>query len=33
MKDVLNCGIVDLILQVAQAKEEAKMGKQINGKK
>lgn len=33
MKKVLSSGIVDLILKVAQAKEEAKMGRTINGKK
>jgi DNA topoisomerase II len=33
MKKVLNSGIVDLILKVAQAKEEAKMGKAISGAK
>ena len=33
MKNVLNSGIVDTILKVAQAKEEAKMGRAISGKK
>lgn len=33
MKKVLSSGIVDLILKVAQAKEEAKMGRTISGKK
>jgi hypothetical protein len=33
MKAVLNSGIVEIILKVAEAKEEAKLGKQNNGKK
>lgn len=33
MKGVLSSGIVDTILKVAQAKEDAKMGRQISGKK
>jgi len=33
MKAILNSGIVELILKVAEAKEEAKLGKQNNGKK
>jgi DNA topoisomerase-2 len=33
MKEVLDSGIVELIMSVALAKEEAKMGKQVNGKK
>lgn len=33
MKQVLDSGIVETILQLAQAKEEAKMGRTINGKK
>ena len=33
MKEMLNSGIVETILKVAEAKEEAKLGKQMNGKK
>ena len=33
MKEMLNSGIVETILKVAEAKEEAKLGKQMKGKK
>ena len=33
LKEVENSGIVDLVLKVAQAKEEAKMAKELNGGK
>ena len=33
MKNILKSGIVEIILKVAEAKEELKLGKQDNGKK
>jgi hypothetical protein len=33
MKAVLTSGIVELVLKVAEAKEDAKLGRQANGKK
>ena len=33
MKEVMNSGVVELCLQVAQAKEEAKMNRQLGGGK